>query len=122
MDEGATKVESDSPLFDSGDSVCPDECKEEDYYIILGVENHASVRDITKAYRKLALKYHPDRNGCDTARAEEKFKVIAEAYRVLSNTTERLKYDLKTTIAKARGSRPSGCGSFDAFGLRRSPE
>lgn len=63
-----------------------------DYYKILGVERGAKDADIKKAYRKLALKYHPDRNPGDKA-AEEKFKEINEAYQVLSDTEKRTRYD-----------------------------
>ena len=63
-----------------------------DYYEILGVQKGASEDDIKKAYRKLALKYHPDKNPDDKA-AEEKFKEAAEAYEVLSNTEKKQRYD-----------------------------
>ena len=63
-----------------------------DYYKILGVDKKASPDDIKKAYRKLAVKYHPDKNPDDKA-AEEKFKEITEAYEVLSNPENRKKYD-----------------------------
>ncbi len=63
-----------------------------DYYEILGVEKNADKEEIKKAYRKLALKYHPDRNPGDKA-AEEKFKEAAEAYEVLSNDEKRARYD-----------------------------
>lgn len=63
-----------------------------DYYTILGVEKGSSQDDIKKAYRKLALKYHPDRNP-DNKEAEEKFKEATEAYEVLSNTEKRARYD-----------------------------
>lgn len=63
-----------------------------DYYEILGVEKNASIQEIKKAYRKLALKYHPDKNPDDKA-AEEKFKEAAEAYEVLSNEEKKAKYD-----------------------------
>jgi molecular chaperone DnaJ len=63
-----------------------------DYYEILGVAKSASQDDIKKAYRKLALKYHPDRNP-DNKEAEEKFKEAAEAYEVLSDAQKRKKYD-----------------------------
>jgi curved DNA-binding protein len=64
-----------------------------DYYKALGVEKGASLEDIKKAYRKLALKYHPDRNPSDKKRAEEKFKDISEAYAVLSDPEKRKQYD-----------------------------
>ncbi len=63
-----------------------------DYYEILGVAKGASDDDIKKAYRKLAIKYHPDKNPDDKA-AEEKFKEAAEAYEVLSNAEKRQRYD-----------------------------
>jgi molecular chaperone DnaJ len=63
-----------------------------DYYEVLGVARDASDADIKKAYRKLALKYHPDRNAGDAA-AEEKFKEAAEAYAVLADPDKRARYD-----------------------------
>lgn len=63
-----------------------------DYYKILGVDRKASADDIRKAYRKLALKYHPDRNPGDKA-AEDRFKEINEAYQVLSDSDKRARYD-----------------------------
>lgn len=63
-----------------------------DYYEILGVEKQASAQEIKKAYRKVAMKYHPDRNPDDKA-AEEKFKEAAEAYEVLSDDQKRARYD-----------------------------
>ena len=65
---------------------------QKDYYEALGVAKDASADDIKKAFRKLAVKYHPDRNQGDTA-AEEKFKEINEAYAVLSDPEKRKKYD-----------------------------
>lgn len=63
-----------------------------DYYKVLGVEKTATSDEIKKAYRKLAQKYHPDRNQNDKE-AEEKFKEISEAYEVLKDEEKRLKYD-----------------------------
>ncbi len=63
-----------------------------DYYEVLGVKKDNSAQDIKKAYRKLAMKYHPDRNKGDKE-AEEKFKKISEAYAVLSDPEKRKQYD-----------------------------
>ncbi|MDX9823232.1 MAG: DnaJ domain-containing protein, partial [Syntrophales bacterium] len=63
-----------------------------DYYEILEVGRDAGEEEIKKAYRKMALKYHPDRNPGDRE-AEEKFKEAAEAYEVLSNPEKRETYD-----------------------------
>jgi len=65
----------------------------EDYYKTLGIEKSASAEEIKKAYRKLALKYHPDRNPNDKKNAEEKFKKISEAYAVLSDPEKRQQFD-----------------------------
>jgi len=63
-----------------------------EYYEILGVSKNASPEQIKKAYRKLALKYHPDRNNGDKA-SEERFKEISEAYAVLSDPEKKNQYD-----------------------------
>src|SRR5215213_5372531 len=63
-----------------------------DYYDILGIERSSSLDDIKKAYRRLAVKYHPDKNPGDP-KAEEKFKEAAEAYGVLSDEEKRARYD-----------------------------
>lgn len=63
-----------------------------DYYEILGVRRDASTEEIKKAYRKLAMEYHPDRNPGDK-QAEEKFKELAEAYEVLKDENKRARYD-----------------------------
>lgn len=64
-----------------------------DYYKILGISKSASADEVKKAYRKLAMKYHPDRNKDDKA-AEAKFKEISEAYAVLSDKEKRKQYDM----------------------------
>ena len=63
-----------------------------DYYKVLGVDRKASAEDVKRAYRKLAMKYHPDRNP-DNPQAEEKFKELNEAYQVLSDEQKRQRYD-----------------------------
>uniref|UniRef100_A0A4W5LWY8 J domain-containing protein n=1 Tax=Hucho hucho TaxID=62062 RepID=A0A4W5LWY8_9TELE len=63
-----------------------------DFYEILGISKGADAAEIKKAYRKSALKYHPDKNPGDKE-AEEKFKLAAEAYEVLSDPAKRAKYD-----------------------------
>jgi molecular chaperone DnaJ len=63
-----------------------------DYYEVLGIAKNADEAEIKKAYRKMAIKYHPDKNPGDNA-AEEKFKEAAEAYEVLSNSEKKAQYD-----------------------------
>ena len=64
------------------------------YYNVLGIKKSASQKEISKAYRKLALKYHPDRNSsCSKVKCEQKFKEISEAYQVLSDKISRRIYD-----------------------------
>ena len=63
-----------------------------DYYEVLGVSKSADESTIKKAYRKIAMKYHPDRNP-DNNEAEEKFKEAAEAYEVLSDGDKKARYD-----------------------------
>ncbi len=79
-----------------------------DFYEILGVEKTASADDIKKAYRKVAMKYHPDRNPGDKE-AEEKFKEAAEAYEVLSDPDKKAKYDRYGHAAFGPGT---GGGSY----------
>ncbi|MGD0021994.1 MAG: DnaJ C-terminal domain-containing protein [Smithellaceae bacterium] len=65
----------------------------EDYYQVLGVDKKASADEIKKAYRKLAVKWHPDKNPTNKKASEEKFKKISEAYAVLSDEKKRQEYD-----------------------------
>ena len=67
-----------------------------DYYDILGIDTNANKSDIKNAYRKQALKYHPDRNKCDV-KCEIKFKEINNAYEILYNNEKRIKYDLNNS-------------------------
>ncbi len=81
-----------------------------DYYAVLGVGRDASEGEVKKAYRKLAMTYHPDRNNGDKA-AEEKFKEITEAYEVLSDPEKRATYD-RFGEAGLRGGGAGGGGGF----------
>ena len=72
-----------------------------DYYKVLGITNDAELDSIKKAYRQLALKWHPDKNDGDVA-AGEKFKELAEAFTVLSDAEQRKAYDQERSAA-ARG-------------------
>ena len=80
----------------------------EDYYSLLGVERNTSEADIKKAYRRLAMKYHPDRNPGDK-NAEKKFKEISEAYEILSDQQKRQAYD-----AYGHAGVNNGAGGFHA--------
>jgi len=91
-----------------------------DYYEVLGVKKDASAEEIKKAYRKAAMKYHPDRNPGDTE-AEAKFKECGEAYEVLSDDSRRQRYDQFGFAGVdpsygAGGNGPYGAGGFSGFG------
>jgi molecular chaperone DnaJ len=95
-----------------------------DYYEVLGVAKNATEEDIKKAYRKLAMKHHPDRNQGDGAKkAEEQFKEAKEAYEMLSDAQKRAAYDqyghagVDPNMGAGRGAGPEGFGGFaEAFG------
>lgn len=96
-----------------------------DYYEVLGLSKNASEEDIKKAYRKLAMKHHPDRNqGDDAKKAEEKFKEAKEAYEMLSDPQKRAAYDQYGHAGvdpNMGGFRPGGSGEgmggfAEAFG------
>ena len=84
-----------------------------DYYEVLGVDRNASASDIKKAYRKLAIQYHPDKNP-DNKEAEEKFKEAAEAYSVLSDPDKKARYD-QFGFEGVNGA--GGAGGFSGAGM-----
>ena len=84
-----------------------------DYYEVLGVDKNASANDIKKAYRKLAIQYHPDKNP-DNKEAEEKFKEAAEAYSVLSDPDKKARYD-QFGFEGVNGA--GGAGGFGGAGM-----
>lgn len=83
------------------------------YYEILGVSKNASINEIKKAYRKLALKYHPDRNG--GKETDAKFKEVNEAYQILSDPQKRSQYDQygRTFEGAPGGGAQGGFGGFE---------
>ena len=89
-----------------------------DLYEVLGVSKGASQDDIKKSYRKLALKYHPDKNP-DDQKAEKKFKEAAEAYAVLSDSQKRSRYDQFGHAGVGMGDNP-GQGGFSGGGIHMS--
>jgi len=85
-----------------------------DYYEILGVDRNADAAEIKKAYRKLAVKYHPDKNPDDPT-AEDRFKELGEAYEALSNDETRAAYDRYGHSAFQGAGRSSAGGGFGGF-------
>jgi molecular chaperone DnaJ len=83
-----------------------------DYYEVLGVERDADAEAVKKAYRKLAMQFHPDRNPGDTE-AEARFKEAAEAYEVLKDKNKKAAYDRFGHAAFEAGGRPGGPAGFD---------
>jgi molecular chaperone DnaJ len=90
-----------------------------DYYEVLGVSRDASEAELKKAYRRLAMKHHPDRNSGDSEGSDVKFKEAKEAYEVLSNANKRAAYDQygHAGVDPSMGGRPGAGGGFeDIFG------
>lgn len=87
-----------------------------DYYDVLEVERNATAEDIKRAYKKLAIRFHPDRNPGDLA-AEESFKEASEAYSVLSDPDKRRRYDRMGHQAFATGGGPGGFEQVDFSGV-----
>ena len=88
---------------------------DKDFYEILGVQKHASDEEIKKSYRKLAMKYHPDRNK-DDKESERKFKEAAAAYEILKDPEKRSTYDQYGHDAFKQGGGGQGFGGFGDFG------
>ena len=94
--------------------------RSDDYYRVLGVPRDADESAIKKAYRKLAVKYHPDKNP-DNPQAEENFKRVAEAYDCLSDAQKRAAYDnygKEGARAAEQGGFPGGGGGGQRFEFR----
>src|SRR5437660_4267696 len=89
-----------------------------DYYEVLGVEKNAAAEEIKKAYRKMAIKYHPDKNPGDKT-AEEQFKELGEAYEVLCDPQKRAAYDQYGHAAFDRRAFGRGAGFHDPFEVFR---
>lgn len=90
--------------------------KRKDWYKILGVSRMASISDIKRAYKKLALQWHPDKNVENREEAEAKFREIAAAYEVLSNEEKRTRYDRGEDIEDMGGGGGGGGGGFNFGG------
>ncbi|XP_057612244.1 dnaJ homolog subfamily B member 3 [Chionomys nivalis] len=86
-----------------------------DYYEVLGVPRQASAETIRKAYRKLALKWHPDKNPEHKEEAERRFKQVAQAYEVLSDARKREVYDRCGEVGEVGGGGAAGSPFQDAF-------
>jgi len=96
-------------------TVC-DAGSKRDYYDVLGVDKKSDVKTIKSAYRKLALKWHPDKNPDNREQAEKEFREVAEAYEVLSNEESRRKYDQFGHDGPTGGGGGFDFGGFGGFG------
>ncbi|GMH30089.1 hypothetical protein Nepgr_031932 [Nepenthes gracilis] len=90
--------------------------KRKDWYKVLGVSKTASIADIKRAYKKLALQWHPDKNTENRDEAENKFREIAAAYEVLADDDKRARYDRGEDEETGPGPGGFGFGGFDPFG------
>lgn len=86
--------------------------KRKDWYKVLGVSKTSSIAEIKRAYKKLALQWHPDKNTDNMEEAEAKFREVAEAYEVLGDDEKRMKYDRGEDIEETG----TGSGGFNPFG------
>ena len=93
--------------------------REKNYYQILGVSETAPAEEIKKVYRKLAVKYHPDKNPANLKESEAKFKEISEAYYVLSDEKRRAQYDQVRRYGGAGAGNFAGSQGFDFEDLLR---
>src|SRR2546421_11007595 len=91
-----------------------------DYYKTLGVDKKATADEIKKAYRKLARKYHPDRNP-DDKQSEARFKEVSQAYDVLGDPEKRKQYDSGSGPFATAGGPGGGVGGFGHFDFHASP-
>src|SRR2546430_9779053 len=92
--------------------------KKRDYYEVLGLERNASADEVKRAYRKLAVKFHPDKNP-DDPHTVEKFKELGEAYDVLMDGDKRAAYDRSGHAAFSQGTGFRGGGFHDPFDIFR---
>lgn len=88
----------------------------DDYYKILGVDRTANESELKKAYRKLAIKWHPDKNQDNKEKAEENFKIISHAYEILSDKDKRKIYDLHGKEGVMNSGSPNQSNGFDMRG------
>ena len=94
----------------------------DDYYEVLGVPRSATDAQIKAAYKKLAIKYHPDKNPGDTGTAEQNFKKVSEAYEVLSSKEKRATYDqIGKSGLHGSGGMPSNFSQAPAAQSSASP-
>jgi DnaJ family protein C protein 3 len=91
--------------------------KQKDYYKILGVNRKATKKDIKKAYRELALQWHPDKHTSeeDKAKAQQQFQLISEAYEVLDDEEKRTKYDRGEEVFPNQGGGQQQHNPFQHF-------